>query len=506
MLDRIDMQRYQQSVATVRSEADACVEQCKPFGIAVHDNLVLREQGGYARDNSIQGETVRFDLKMGRSCDVAAKLFQAYELLGEPGYLQVGLKTADFYLKVQQPAGYFPAAAELHRDGTVETWKGPGHFDPDLVRIQDSYQYSPFSLLLYAHKLTGQQKYFAGAKKCVDLLVKLQDPQTGSCPDYHDFRHKDRSKLVTTWAGVAVGGSFNDYATTDPMRMSIVMYHVTGEKEYLRRTAKIGQWMFDTQLGQGKVRGWCQQYGPDNEPAWVRSFEGPVIETRTFKLYTGPMLAWFYAATGDERYRKLFEESFEYMRAIEEPVRSKDIGGWPRELLPDGTFVFSYDYKIYRMDRPETWLTPENMTKEQLRVWNDPKQGEQHMAAFSGVYPGYPIRYCQKIMQLLKAGGRDAFREWHGGPTKYTPQQYLEARIAAVRKVIGYQIRQKGLTWQEHGYNVRLALGQIDADQAATGGRGLQTDYYKANARVDWTTTVVEVEDWLNVPLAEFEN
>ena len=44
-------------------------------------------------------------------------------------------------------------------------------------------------------------------------------------------------------------------------------YRATGDKKYLKRTAKIGQWIFDTQLGKGDVRGWCQQYKADNTPA-----------------------------------------------------------------------------------------------------------------------------------------------------------------------------------------------------------------------------------------------
>ena len=60
--------------------------------------------------------------------------------------------------------------------------------------------------------------------------------------------------------------------------------------------------------------------------------------------------------------------------------------------------------------------------------------------------------------------------------------------------------------WQ-YVWDVRLAMGKIDPDRAATGGRGLEAMHHDEHWDVmnDWTTHAVEVEDWMDVSLAEFE-
>ena len=58
--------------------------------------------------------------------------------------------------------------------------------------------------------------------------------------------------------------------------------------------------------------------------------------------------------------------------------------------------------------------------------------------------------------------------------------------------------------WQ-YVWDVRLAQGKIDADTAATGGRGMEAyvQYDRWDVQGDWTARAVEAEDWMNVPLAE---
>ncbi len=57
-------------------------------------------------------------------------------------------------------------------------------------------------------------------------------------------------------------------------------------------------------------------------------------------------------------------------------------------------------------------------------------------------------------------------------------------------------------SWQ-YVWDVRLALGKIDRDAAALGGRGLEIMYYPLwDVMGDWAVRGVEVEDWMNVPLA----
>jgi hypothetical protein len=480
-LPRLDASLYQESERAVRAELDKLIRQFDEYGI-------------YAPSLEIHDETITVDLKGGVLADNAARFFQAYEMLNEPRYLRAGLKTADLFLQMQQPRGHFPVRITVRRGGRVIA-KGEGYMAPEMVRLQNAYQYPSFCLLLYAYKLTGEAKYFDAAKRCADLVQSLQNPENGSCPDYVGPAQTDRSRLVTTWAGIMVGGSFNDDATSDAVRMAVMMYHMTKKTSYLDRSSKVGQWMFDTQLGEGLVRGWCQQYGPDNQPAWVRSFEAPVIEPRTFSMYVGPMLAWFYAATGEVRYRRLFEETYSWMRSVETPGVA---GGWAQGFLPDGTPVVSHNNKTYRCDRPETWPDPRRMTADELRVWNDPIQDGVRMSLNAGPSRIYTLDDCQKIKQMLDVGGRDALRAWHRGPTQYSHVQYLEARLEAARRVLAREIRGTGLTAWEHVWDYRLAQGWIDAKVAAHGGRGLES---YASPRPHWMEQCMEVEDWLDIPL-----
>jgi len=49
--------------------------------------------------------------------------------------------------------------------------------------MEDGYQFRPFALLMHAHRLTGEKKYFEGAKKLADLVTqRIQHPEWGWCP------------------------------------------------------------------------------------------------------------------------------------------------------------------------------------------------------------------------------------------------------------------------------------------------------------------------------------
>ena len=80
------------------------------------------------------------------------------------------------------------------------------------------------------------------------------------------------------------------------------------------------------------------------------------------------------------------------------------------------------------------------------------------------------------------------------------PDNHYSCQPASRPRPIGWA------QWQ-YVWGVKLALGLIDPDKAATGVRGLQAMYYYQPWDVmgDWTTRAVEVEDWLNIPLAKFE-
>jgi len=587
---KIDRALYAQCEADVRAWLDARLAKYGDFGVFPDlppHHLAIDDDGRAAT----------FNLGRGGICDAGAQLFRAYEMLGDEKYLRAALRTADALLAVQQPNGHFAGGPHrVNRDGQV-TVGG----DRNVIRVQDGAQFRPFAYLLYAHRLTGEKKYFEAARRCADLFVEhIQHPEYGWCGDTYEAGALKRHAHYES-----DGGSYNDFATTDPLRMTIMMYHLTGERKYLARSAKIGQWIFDTQLGEGEVRGWCQQYKADNTPAHARGFEQPVIGPRTFNRFVGPMLTWLHGMTGDERYRKLFEETCRWMRSVEQPdkpgdpgaswARDRDelvalyardfeafveavpglrrkypSGGWAYQYVRDGTPIFSIRTRgaagaSFPYHQPEKWPRPGDIDQ---RNW----PGLVYHAIQPSNRAKVQLDDSQQVLEVLQAGGLEALRDFYKGPKRLDSGQYLQARLEAARRctdtklvvplrgrsleegvngrVMGNYLervrlrlarpdapwlpaegtlhRRKGLSrqsWQSiHTYNepyrppygwaqwqyvwdARLALGQIDADTAATGGRGLETmhHYPRWDVMGDWTTRAVEAEDWMNVPLADFQ-
>lgn len=419
----------------------------------------------------------RLIMKYGTQAGQAGGFLVAYEILGEKKYLDVALQTCDFLLRAQQPKGFWLPEYHVSPTGVVKPHTSDRPARQGYCRIQDGYQDEAFFLLIYAWRLTGQQKYFDAAKRCADCLLEIQN-ENGSWPDYWDFAIPREKGPVTGAEGVRLGCSYNDGATTRPATVMITMYHITKDKKYIARLGGIGQWIFDTQLGQGKVRGWCQQYGLDNKPIQARNFEMPVIEPRTFNRFVFPLSLWFYLISGEERYIKLIQETYDWLKSVEHPE------GWAYSYLPDGTEVFSVGYKIYRYDQPGTWPQGKN-----------PYPYSREKVHLDAVPP---------ILEIYHKGGHEALRRHFRGPVKYSPEQYLQARIAAAREVTRLdtmEALQKNITSRnatlQYLFNVRLAQGKIDPQTAAPGGYGVLS----LTPGMNWRNRVYKVEDWFDLPL-----
>ena len=457
-LKKIDVQLYEQSQADVRAWLDARIAKYGDFGVYEFwaDDLNVK----------IRGDRAEFSLGRGGICDCAAQMFRAYEMLGNKKYLDAGLKTADVLLHVQQPQGHFAAGPHgVDRNGRVSAGG-----QRNMARIQDGYQFRPFALLLYAYKLTGEKKYIEAARRCADLFAEqIQHPIYGWCPDNFDAA----AKRVGSSYG-SHGGSYNDSATSDPMRMTIMMYHLTGDTEYLARTAKLGDWIFATQLGEGKVRGWCQQYQANNKPANARGFEQPVIGPRTWNRFVGPMLTWLYATTGDERYRTLFEETYAWMRSVEVPgphaawngrTVTRDIetiielyaagldrfmeelpnlrkkypsGGWAYQYQPDGAPIFSSRTRgggaaSFRYDKPESWPRAQDVDAGNWRHLIC-----MYLLPHSRIVT--QLDDSERVLKIWQTGGVEALRDWYKGPVKYTSEQYAAVRLAAAKRCADEQM------------------------------------------------------------------
>lgn len=529
---RIDSKLVEETERDIRAWLDARIAATGDFGVYPFMRDELR----------LDGDTLKLDLNRGGCADSAAQFFRAYETLGDRAYLAAGLKTADFFIQIQQVAGHFPSGATIQRGGKASA--GGGKHPPHVARLEDGYQFRPFCLLLYAFRLTGNMKYHDAALRCGEFITqRAQNPDWGWCPSYFDTTNPaphSEGETRTGDTGVAGGGSYADSATTDGFRISIIMYYLTGERKYLARSARLGDWMFATQIGQGKVRGWADNYDSRNRPVAARDFEGLLIDPRNFNRFTGPMLVWFHLMTGEERYRRLFEESYLWLRHQEQP------NGWAAEYTYDGHAAWTHDFKSYRYDQPETWPKAAKPGFSRIKVQLDD---------------------AATWHRLLQEGGRDGLRRGLYAPVRADAEGYAAARLAAAMRCADEELvlrladltkndvagaidsrylervrlrlaapdakalpakdgmGRSGLTrqswWSPHNWaepyrpppgwaswqftwDARLARGQIDAKAALPGGRGLELMHLWPDWDVmgDWTTRCLAVEDWMAVPLA----
>ncbi len=426
LLEKIDTELYEQSEADVRAWLDAMIERYGEFGV-YPDHLGRQVRFGDDRAQVNFGD--------GWAAEAPAMFFRAYEMLGEEKYLDAALKFCDFLLQVQQPEGHFPGSATVERGGHVSRPRD------GTARLQDRYQYPYFALLLYAHRLTGEEKYLEAARRNADLLFAIQNPLEddfwrGAWPDEFPVAWLEEGSPKRTVAGgfgVRVGYAHNDYATYDAYRTMVMMYHVTGDEKYIRRIERLPQWLFDGQLGLGNVRGWNEEYGAENEPTWARRFESTLIDPRNFNRFVAPMLIQFYAVTGNEAYRNLLQESVDWLRSVEHP---------PENAEPEYPGGDGWEYVYVRDASP-----PALQVRRPIGGWSY-KYAYDGREAHSGDYRdqlGGPVlrgmglhvylERVQDVYDLIDAGGLEALRCWFGPrPTRYSGPQYLAARIEAARR------------------------------------------------------------------------
>ncbi len=450
----LDEQPAVQCEAALRAELDA--------RIARRGGPVLLTEERFTRQ--LADGSVQVSQYWGRAPMQAYPFFDAYDILGDKKYLRVALDLADYYLRVQEPEGFWHYAHIVKPDGSARRLELKEANGKAVCRIQDTHQTGCFRLLLYAWRVTGEQKYLDAAKRCGDYLLAIQN-ENGSWPDWWIPGHKRSDPNPRQKAGIISGGSFNDGATSGGLEMMLVMYHLTHDAKYVARVPRLGQWIFDTQLGQGKVRGWCQQYDLNNKPAAARHFEQPVIDPRTFGRFVAPLCAWFCVMSGEERYMTLMQETVDWIRAAETP------DGWAYQYLPDGTPCFSLGGQVYRHDQPKKW--PKEFPKKQ--------EGIQTFTRENGGPGDAP--------QSLAAWRKGTLKSKYTGSVKLSPEEYERAKSSAAEWVA----RQKGQPRSPAQYLMKLqtAQGKFTPEQLATGapphfcGEGLHS---------------FKVADWFDIP------
>ena len=154
LLQKLDRRLVAQCEKAVRASLDQRLERYGAYGV-------------YPRkDRNWTTDSINVDLEEGHLPNTAVRFLRAYETFGEVAYLQAGLKTADFFIQIQHENGCFPTAARLEKGGKATAIVGRKHKHPlGVARMEDAHQYPAFCLLLYAYKLTGQEKYLNQAKQ-----------------------------------------------------------------------------------------------------------------------------------------------------------------------------------------------------------------------------------------------------------------------------------------------------------------------------------------------------
>jgi len=387
----------------------------------------------------------------------AVVFFRAYEIFGDEKYLGAGLKCADKILAKQWPKGHWRWA----------------NFPEDWVRIQDGYNDWPFWVMVYAYKVSGEEKYFESARRCADVLLSIQRPG-GGWPDQWTF-----SGGGTPHTGVRYGISFNDNATNSSFQMMVMMYHMTGDRKYIANLHKLWPFIVKGNIGEGKVVGWSEQYNDDATPVRARQYEFEVVYPKALTRGVGPILIWLYLMDGNEAHMELLKRAYAWHETVRrrelEPwqldaweVMSKAYAhprwgrlyyrpGWPDAVLPDGS---NWGRGLYYKILPWYPVTPEMKRKYGGLIHSSETDAGSRpgkigyladwakVARSGGKLPidrmgglchssiGNSLSEIRRALLEHKRGGYNGLQKYYTGPVKYTPDQHLQARVDAARRAL----------------------------------------------------------------------
>ncbi len=512
LTDRIDTELYKQSEKDVRASLDRLIEKYWQPGDELRVN--------FDHDTETKGRPSLW--------------FRGYEMLGDETYLKAGLDFVDELLETQQSSGMFSTKPRLIRGGDSEPGGSVG-------RIEDRYQFAQFVLVCYAYKLTGDQKYLDAALKHAEAIRQLQNPD-----DHDDWQgpwpHNYHTQKTPPEEG---GGSqsepgymLNDFASTACMQTMIMAYKLSGEEKYIERINRLPEYILEANIGLGNVRGWRGQTDVYNRFTWHRHFEGSLIDPRNFNRFAAPMMTYFAMVTERKAHLNMVREGYNWLKSVEREGHDNyqygygmdGTGGWAYKYSFDGREAFTGNY--YTVLHPAFHI--------RAKVWLDA---------------------TEQVLGVAEGGGLDAVQNWLGDPrpVKYNQQQYLDARLAAARRVTddrlevpvspGWQeswekrnflerVRERpakpakqnfdgdgggdgkwvwGLrrtpgwaAWQ-YVWDVRLARGEIDPDTAAWGGRALSILSTQGHRPVtpswdmlfDLPSIAVESRSWLDIPIED---
>ena len=267
------------------------------------------------------------------SAPLAARFLWAYETLGDYSYLDVGLRSGEFYLAAQAEEGYWSYGYRMTAHGIRPIGSAR------IIKLQDQDQAHPMYLLHYLHRLTGDDRYLDAVKRAGEFYLLAQNPN-GSYPHHYDLKEGTGKNA----RGVAGGGELNDRATNDAVDIMALMYHITGEAKYIQTMKRVGDWLLEAQ--GDAVPLWSDQYDGENNPAWARAFEPPSYGATATTLACQALREMYYFS-GDERYVEGIRRTDEWMQA------NLPDGAMSTFVHPEsGRGIAAWDHKIHFLDDP----------------------------------------------------------------------------------------------------------------------------------------------------------
>ncbi len=504
--------------------------------------------------------------------NAAVGFFRAYEIFNKKSYLDAGLKCTEKILAAQWPKGHWP-------------WPGKTE---NFIRIQDGTTTKPFWIMLYAYKVSRDKKYLESALRCADVLLSIRRPG-GGWGDQWSF---DGSRSGNS--GVYHGTSFNDGATNDPFQIMVMAYHITGNRKYISSLHEIGEFIAKAQMGEGELVGWCEQYNDKAQPVRARQYEIELPYPRTLTRGVGPLLIWLYLMDKNEAHMNLLRSAYEWhekVRQIElHPTTQKHWKamakawspshhtltenylmeyrpGWPDAWLPDGSNwgrVLSFKMMAWNPLTTEqkkkygnlidhNWQSVSKLSEMANSHKAPPRGYNMYVHCHSGI--GNSLSEIRRALLEHKRGSYKKLLRYYTHPTKYSQDQYLQARIEAAKRVLNIRNRRlsypyigrpgytgistskdfgfvsskgrwygnpetkwgaafqtvypsKNTIWYQWQliYDLKLAQGKIDADAAARGGRGLesvstQTHFDSWDVLGEWGMATLEMENYFDIPI-----
>ncbi|MFA5687915.1 MAG: glycoside hydrolase family 47 protein [Kiritimatiellales bacterium] len=286
------------------------------------------------RDRVTPHDEISLD-KMEGTSRIAGHFLYAYEVLRDPVYLEVAIKTGEMLLAAQHPAGYW------YNNYRV-TITGPEPLPGASVLLQDGVQSDQLGFLMALAKVTGDVRYKNAAIECGEFYIDYQNPD-GSWSHHVDLNRG----IGVTARGEPQGGEINDYAINYAMDTMISLWHFSQEARFMESVKRAGDWMVAALIENDNVCGWALQYNNQKQPVWARKFEPPALSFDAIPVAAKALIE-AYRLSGDDRYL--------------EPIRKTS--AWLKQTFPGGQMHYYYDIatgrpvaawenQIYFLDDPE---------------------------------------------------------------------------------------------------------------------------------------------------------